>query len=142
MPGADARIPTDRAQRYLEQLCGHLGAMGHMRHMPARGHGGGGMPTVVGVERSADHAVIRFTDGSWEMEASGDALTLHVEADTAASLDTLAEAITARVTKIGRRDGLTVTWSSSVEPRDSRGAVSSPGTPAARPGAGWWRRLR
>jgi hypothetical protein len=75
------------------------------------------------------------------MRASEDGLIVHVEAGTAATLDTYKAAITARVTRIGRRDGLAVTWSSSVEPRDSRGTDSSPGTSAGRPGVGWWRRL-
>lgn len=130
MPSVEARIPTDRATRYLEQLCSHLGALGHMRHVPASGHGGHGhggqsghgerseqgergVPQVVDIERSRDRAVIRFAGGCWDLTAGSEALVLRVEAETAASLEQLTAAITARIAKIGRRDGLKVTWSAS-----------------------------
>ena len=115
MPSAEARIPTDRAARYLEQLCSHLGSMAHMRHLPsslaASFHDNGGMPRVESVEQDAGHALIRFADGSWDLTAHNDALVLRVEAAEDAALERLKGAIAARIAKIGRRDGLGVDWS-------------------------------
>jgi hypothetical protein len=137
MPSAEARIPTDRAARYLEQLCSHLGAMGHMR-LPAGGHGGDGMPRVENIEQNGNRAVIRFNDGSWTLQAHEDALVLRVEAEEAAALERLKEAIAARITKIGRRDGLAVTWSSPADP-DGPAAGAEVRFPRRGGGRGWWR---
>jgi hypothetical protein len=138
MPSAEARIPTDRAARYLEQLCSHLGAMGHMPRLPAGGHGGAGMPRVENIEQNGNRAVIRFDDGSWALQAHEDALVLRVEAEEAAALERLKEAIAARITKIGRRDGLAVTWSSPADP-DGPAAGAEVRFPRRGGGRGWWR---
>jgi hypothetical protein len=143
MPSAEARIPTDRAARYLEQLCSHLGAMGHMRHLPAGGHGGAGMPRVENIKENGNRAVIRFNDGSWALEAQEDALVLRVDAEEAAALERLKEAIAARITKIGRRDGLAVTWSSPADPDERHGLAAGARVRFPRQGGGqrWWRRI-
>ncbi|WP_034263567.1 DUF2218 domain-containing protein [Actinospica robiniae] len=114
MPSGEARIPTERAARYLEQLCSHLGSMPHMRHLPsslAASLHGGGMPRVESVEQRAGHAVIRFADGSCGLTAHEDALVLRAEAADDAALERLKGAIADRIAKIGRRDGLGVDWS-------------------------------
>ena len=146
MPAAEARIPTDRAERYLEQLCSHLGAMAHMRHMPAGGHGGAAVPRVEHIERTETHAVIGFAEGSWNLQASPDALTLRVEAEDAAALEKLKTAIAARIAKIGRRDGLQVDWHDIQDPQTHDGSgqpgsghVGAGATPGRRR---WWRRAR
>jgi hypothetical protein len=121
MPSAEARVPTDRGGRYLEQLCSHLGSLPHLRHLrhlpkaataAVSAHGAGGMPRVESVERSESRAVIRFADGTWDLTAHDDALVLRVEAEDAAALERLKGAIAARIAQIGRRDGLRVNWSS------------------------------
>ena len=119
MHSAEARVSTDRAERYLDQLCGHLGQLQHMRHLPKGGHGGAGAPQVEHVERESGRAEIRFADGSWTLHADADALLLRVEAEDSAALERLKDAITARITKIGRRDGLTVTWHEGLEDGES-----------------------
>ena len=136
MPSAEARIPTDRAARYLEQLCRHLGAMGNMRHVPAGGHGGAGMPRVESIEQNGSRAVIRFADGAWDLQAHEDALVLRVEAQEAASLERLKAAIAARITKIGRRDGLAVIWSSPADPDERHGPANGAGVRLPRRGGG------
>lgn len=145
MPVAEARIPTDRATRYLEQLCSHLGSMQHMRHLPgsahASGHGAAGMPRVAGVEQSGNRAVVRFADGSWHLTAHEDALVLRVEADEDTVLDRLKEAIAARIAKIGRRDGLSVDWSSSSAERGGAAAEAEGPSARGRGGRTKWRRL-
>jgi hypothetical protein len=143
MPSAEARIPTDRAPRYLEQLCSHLDAMGHMRHLPAGGHGGAGMPRVENIEQSGNRAVIRFAEGSWDLQGHKDALVLRVEADEAAALERLKSSIAARIAKIGRRDGLAVVWSSPADPHDGHGPAAGAGaqSPQRDGGQTWWPRI-
>jgi len=110
MPAAQARIATSRADRYLSQLCGHLGQMRRMRHLPFGGHGGGGVPRVEHVEQTGNQAAVRFADGSWHLQADETALLISVQAEDPAALERLKDAITGRITKIGRRDALTITW--------------------------------
>jgi hypothetical protein len=112
MPTAEARITTDRAERYLDQLCSHLGQMQHMRHLPRGGHGalGAPRPQVEHVERTPGRAAIRFAEGSWTLSVAAGALLLRVEADDPAALELLKDAIAARIIKIGRRDDLSVAW--------------------------------
>jgi hypothetical protein len=138
MSSAEARIPTDRAARYLEQLCRHLGSMEHMRHVPASasGHGAAGMPRVESVEQSGNRAMVRFADGSWELTAHEDALVLRVEADEEAALEPLTVAIAARIAKIGRRDGLSVNWLSDGATHEGQGAGPAAGDRTARGRAG------
>jgi hypothetical protein len=137
MHSAEARVTTDRAERYLDQLCSHLGQMQHMRHLPRSGHGGAGVPRVEQVERTPGGAVIRFADGSWSLRTASDALVLRVEADDPAALDRLKTAIAARIAKIGRRDQLAVEWREADTPqvRDLPGYAE-----AGRPGRRGWRR--
>lgn len=152
MPSAEARIATDRAERYLDQLCGHLGQMQHMqhmRHLPKSGHSGAGVPQVEHVEKAAGRGEIRFADGSWTLLADADSLLLQVEADDPAALERLKVAVTARIAKIGRRDGLTVRWhettgqetsdTSNGDTGQGNGGNScgSDGDPSRRR---WWRR--
>jgi len=111
MPSAEALVETDRAARYVEQLCSHLGAMRHMGHRSPIRHGSASVPRVDGVERDDKHAVIRFADGSCRLEARDDGLALHVEARDPGTLERLKGGIAARVAKIGRRDHLSVSWS-------------------------------
>ena len=114
MPTADARVPTDRAGRYLVQLCRHLKQMSTMRHRPH----GRQAPPVRQVDWTDTTGTIRFTEGTCTLKATDEALTLRIDADDEETLRRLREGITARLTTIGRRDGLTVHWEQStvVEP--------------------------
>lgn len=112
MPIAEGHVTADRPERYLRQLCSHLGQMQHMRHPGGGGHGRAGMPRVEHVEQSEGRAVVRFADGVWTLEAGADRLRLRVDADDPAALDRLTNAIATRIAKIGRRDGLSVEWHS------------------------------
>jgi hypothetical protein len=147
MHSAEASIATDRAERYVDQLCSHLSQLQHMRHLPKGGHGDSAVPRVEHIETTPGRAEVRFADGSWTLRAVADALVLRVEADDRATLERLRNAITARITKIGRRDGLTVTWqeledhdaddrSDGIRDEKSR-RVAGAGTGTGR----WWRRL-
>jgi hypothetical protein len=130
MPTFEAHVSTDRAERYLQQLCGHLGRMQHMRHLPLGGHGdrsergergGPGMPRVEHVERTEGHAAIRFAEGTCTLTADASALRLWVEADDPAALARLKDAITTRIEKIGRRDGLSIAWHELEDPAQPDG---------------------
>lgn len=104
MPTAEAQVTTDRASRYLVQLCRHLGRMSRMRH------GGESPPAVEHVDRSDTTGTIRFTHGTCTLHATDDVLTLRIEADDEDSLRQLQQGIARRLGTIGRRDELTVHW--------------------------------
>lgn len=127
MPAFEAQVSTDRAERYLQQLCGHLGRMQHMRHGPLGGHGNrsdhgrSGMPRVEHVEQTEDRAAIRFAEGTCTLAVDASALRLRVEADDSAALARLKDAVTMRIEKIGRRDGLSITWYELEDPAQPDG---------------------
>ncbi|MFF3462621.1 DUF2218 domain-containing protein [Streptomyces sp. NPDC001984] len=139
MPTAEARVRTDRASRYLTQLCRHLGQMGRMRHRSPVGHGGGEMPPEIRhVEYSDTDGIIRFAEGRCTLQARSDTLTLRVEADDEDTLQRLQDGIAGRIEKIGRRDRLKVNW------QRLQGATAPAGEaadPAAVPEAGARKRL-
>lgn len=111
MPTAEAHLATDRASRYLVQLCRHLGQMIRMSHRPLGGHGKGRMmPAVQHVDYTGTHGTVRFAHGQWTLDATADTLTLRVDADDEEALRRLQDGIAARIEKIGRRDGLQAHW--------------------------------
>lgn len=117
MPTAEAQVPTDRASRYLVQLCRHTAQMSRMRHRPPTRHGGEQTPPEVQrVEFCDTHGTVHFAGGQWTLKATPDALTLRVEADDEDTLERLRTGITARLEKIGRRDQLEVLWQRSPAP--------------------------
>lgn len=142
MPTAQAHIPTERASRYLVQFCRHLGQMSRMRHQPPARHGGGDMPpTVQDVDYSDTYGVIRFDEGRFTLQATSDTLSLRVDADDEDAQQRLQNGITARLEKIGRRDGLTVTWQRCQTPPGPPGEGAGPASAAEtgsakRPGRG------
>ncbi|SEN15377.1 DUF2218 domain-containing protein [Nonomuraea pusilla] len=87
-----SRVETDRAGRYLAQLCKHFA-----RKVPA--------------EWTDDHGTARFDWGTCVLRAHPDALTLHVEAADEESLDRVRHVVTDHLERFGARDGLRVTWS-------------------------------
>ena len=82
MPTAQAQVPTDRASRYLAQLCKHGSQMGvRALHQP-RGHGDGGPPPKVRhAEWTDTEGIIDFGWGNCRMHASDERLVLLAEAD-------------------------------------------------------------
>lgn len=111
MPTAEAHLATDRASRYLVQLCRHLGQMTRVSHRPLAGHGEGRRPPAVQhVDYTDARGTVRFAGGQWALDATADTLTLRVDADDEEGLRRLQDGIAARIEKIGRRDGLQVHW--------------------------------
>ena len=109
MVTAEARIATDRPERYLVQLCQHAGQMhGPRAHRPAGHRGGGG--EVRHAEWTDDYGIIRTNWGDCTLRRASGALTLRVEAADEDNLRRLQDLIAGRLERFGRRDRLTVTW--------------------------------
>lgn len=84
MPPIQATIATDRASRYLAQLCEHLNQIGHQqsgrkprRHARMRS---GHRPDVQRIDWNDTHGVIEFPFGACELAADGDGLTIRLAA--------------------------------------------------------------
>lgn len=114
MHRAVARVETPRADRYLAQMCDHLGNMrsgflGRIHRRPDHG-GHGSAPVVRSVERGDDRGRIEFDWGSCVLSASPDGLTVQVQADDLDALRRGQQLIGQRIETIGRREHLTVDW--------------------------------
>lgn len=86
-----ARVETDRADRYLAQLCRHFA-----HKVPA--------------ESDGRHGRADFGWGVCTLTATPDALLLDAEAADAAGLDRVEFVVRDHTERFGARDGLTVTW--------------------------------
>jgi hypothetical protein len=128
---AVAHVETDRAGRYVDQLCRHVSQMGqHGAHrLPSRG--GHVPPEVQHVEWSDTYGTFDVGWGRCAVEASSDVLMLRLEAADEEGLHRLEGAVAHRLETIGRRDGLKVNWQHS----DATEAAS----PAPGRGARRWR---
>lgn len=107
---AEASVPTERAQRYLAQVCDHLHHLRNRSYRRGAGRHGGGPPDLRDIHWSDGQGIITFESGRIALTATTDALTIHVHAEDAGSLDRLKSAIADRIETVGRRDRLTVTW--------------------------------
>ena len=108
MPTAESRVTTDRASRYLVQIRDHLS---ELRHHGEHAHDATARPPrVQAVEGTDMHAVIVFPFGECTLDASDEALTIHLTATDDNALHRMQHMLTERITTIGRRDNLTVTW--------------------------------
>ncbi|MEV4113458.1 DUF2218 domain-containing protein [Nonomuraea sp. NPDC049695] len=112
MPTAEAHITTDRASRYLVQLCRHAGQMGHgfPTHANRGPHMGGERPRNVEAEWSETDGTISLDWGTCTLRATPEALTLHVEAVDEERLQRIKALLTRNIARMGRRDDLTVDW--------------------------------
>ncbi|HEY0448621.1 DUF2218 domain-containing protein [Actinophytocola sp.] len=107
---AEAHVPTERASRYLVQLCRHASQLGQHRprlHVRDDTHA---PPAVQHVEWSDTHGTVRLNRGQWTLEATQDTLTLRAEATSETELRRIQDLLAGRLEKIGGRDHLTVTW--------------------------------
>lgn len=89
--------------------------MKHLSLQRLRSHGGtggtGGPPMVHRAERSSDtDGVIDFGWGRCVLRATDTDLLLRAEADDEPHLRRIEDGIAARLQRIGRRDGLSVSW--------------------------------
>jgi cytochrome P450 len=125
MPSTQARIRTDRASRYLTQLCRHTTHIGALDHGDRHGQS-----TAAPMPRHTDYSdtagVIDFDRGRCTLNATDEELTLLAEADDQQDLRLIQGAITARLQQVGRRDQISVTWQSTSAPpgHETRNAVT------------------
>lgn len=117
---AEAHVETDRASRYLVQLCRHVSQMSRPRGHRPPSRGGHLPPEVQHVEWSDTHGTIDVGWGRCTVEATPDVLTLRLEAADEEGLQRLQAAIAHRLETIGRRESLQVNW-------------QGPGVPAPEP---------
>ena len=111
MPTAEARIRTDRASRYLAQLCRHASQMGRpMRHRLRVHDRGDAPPEVQHVEWSDTYGIVSLSWGQWTMQATPDTLAVRAEAADEDNLRRIQDLVAERLGRFGRRDHLAVSW--------------------------------
>lgn len=147
MPSAEARIRTDRASRYLTQLCTHLTQISDLDPDPEHNHGhrhreSSAMLRPRRTECADTSGLIEFDRARCTLHASADELVLFAEADDEQDLRLIRDAITARLQTIGHREQLSLTWEpgpaqpgpvqSGQGERDAAALVQQMMTPAGR----------
>jgi hypothetical protein len=112
MLAAEARVRTDRPDRYLAQLCRHAQQVHRLRHRPPSPDGRGAQPPpkVEHAQSSGSRGTVDFGWGRCIMQASGNVLTLRAEADDEGNLQLIQDIITRDIERFGRRDHLKVSW--------------------------------
>ena len=109
---AEATVDTDRAGRYLVQLCQHVDAVAQRNpQMQAR------------VEWSGELGLIDFGGARCVLRAEPGVLWLRAEAEEEDSLHQIEQRVAERLEQVGRRDRLTVRWA------PPRGAEQPPRQP-------------
>jgi hypothetical protein len=109
----EARIETDRPERYLAQICKHAESMGGGGHQ-ARLHGGdhrAGGDVMVHADWTESEGTLTFdTWGTCTITAGDSALTLRIDAVDDERLRRIRDVLTKDIDRFGRRDGLAVDW--------------------------------
>lgn len=91
MPSSHATVRTEKAQRYLAQLCKHFA-----HKVPVDG------------DQSSAH--VRFDPGDCRMEADATSLRIHCEADQEQKLQIVQYIVEDHVVRFGWREKLAVEW--------------------------------
>jgi hypothetical protein len=117
MPAAEAHIETQRASRYLTQLCQHVQSiyseprpLSNARRIRLAGHTQGRPAEPPRVEWTDTQGTISFGDAAITLHAGPGALILRAEAGREESLQHAQELVTRLLARFGRRDHLSVTW--------------------------------
>ena len=125
---AEARILTDRASRYLVQLCKHFANKGrHLTHRPRTHTLPELRPDQIQVEWTDSDGTLRLPWGQCTLRALPGALLVRVEADGQKNLERLEDLVSTHIGRFSRRDPLRVEW------RSSGAAVDTPGEAAVPP---------
>lgn len=123
---AEAHVETDRAGRYLDQLCRHVSRMSQPGGHRPPGRGSHSPPEVQHVEWTDAHGTFDVEWGRCAVEAGSGLLTLRLEAADEAGLQRLEDAVAHRLEAIGRRDGLKVNWQHPEGPEAAAPATDGP----------------
>jgi hypothetical protein len=117
MPTAEARVETERATRYLAQLCQHvssINAKGRANFRHRRRHGPGHAAPPAGTPPRAEwtetHGTLTFPGGTITLQATPDALIVRADAAAGPDLRCAQELVGGHLARFGRRDQLTVAW--------------------------------
>jgi hypothetical protein len=131
---AQAHVETERARRYLVQLCRHANQMGQ-RHRPGAHVSGDEHPigeVRAHVEWSDTHGIINLTPwGSCTVQVTARALTLRAEAADEENLRRVQNLVADRLEKFGRRDHITVIWQQPTATASEHGETHSAEEPRA-----------
>jgi hypothetical protein len=105
----EARIETERASRYLVQLCKHAASMG-----AAHGHLGGMLArreVQVRADWSDTRGTLTFNPwGECAITADANMLTLRIHAIDEQRLQRIEDVVTRDLERFGQRDHLAVDW--------------------------------
>lgn len=111
---AEARVETERASRYLVQLCRHAAAMGAARVHDSRMHLHSLLArrqVQVTADWSETFGTVAFAPwGRCTVTADPATLVLRVEAADEQSLRRIQDVVTEDLGRFGRRDELTLNW--------------------------------
>lgn len=107
---AGAHVETERANRYLAQLCRHFSNLRRheSRRNPNEAHA---RPQVqVHVEWSETRGTVTFDWGRCTLQTTPDGLTLRAEATDEASLQRVEALVAEHLERFGKREDLKVKW--------------------------------
>jgi hypothetical protein len=93
------------------------------------------------VDFSDTRGIVHFAEGECTLQATADTLTIRVETADEDTLRRLQDGIAGRLERIGRRDGLAVTWQRAQASTGSPGEPAPGAPPAPHTGAGKRRQL-
>lgn len=107
---SEARVETERARRYLAQICRHFS---NLRRHESRRHADEAQPrpeVQVHVEWTETLGTADFGWGQCTMQADPDALTLRADATDEDNLQRVQDLVAEHLERFGKRDQLKVTW--------------------------------
>lgn len=115
MPNIEARIATDRPNRYLGQLCQHASAMnsrsGHRLRAGSHAQRAEDATLTVHAECTETAGVLTFNSGArCTISATPNQLTVRIDADVEHTMNQVRDVITRDLERFGRRDGIFVSW--------------------------------
>jgi hypothetical protein len=117
MPILQAQIETERAGRYLIQLCKHAAAMsdgaGHGPHMQLHGKMARTEMRVTAEWSSASGTITFVPWGDCRLTADANTLTLRIQATDEDGLTQIRDVVTRDLQRFSNREPLTVTWQPS-----------------------------
>jgi hypothetical protein len=107
---AEASVETERASRYLAQLCRHFGNLRRHESRLDQSEAQARPEVQVHVEWSETHGTVTFDWGRCTMQVNPNALTLSVTASDEDSLQRVQDLVGGHLERFGTRDHLKVDW--------------------------------